>query len=71
MKHYFYLSFVGTDENGEDLHRSGIFTSTEYKVSGVEIKKASASVEEEGLHLLSVSYLGQMTADEFENGTSA
>ncbi|MBF8704842.1 hypothetical protein [Pseudomonas putida] len=67
MKHYFYLNFISYDEDGEEVgYRSGTLPADSYRVTAADIKKITDSVPGQTLHLLSVSYLGQMTQSEYE-----
>ncbi|MNJ81031.1 hypothetical protein D3C77_796480 [compost metagenome] len=67
MKHYFYLNFVSYDKNGEQVdYRSVTLPADNYRVTAADIKKFADSVPGQRLHLMSISYLGQMTQREFE-----
>lgn len=65
MKHYFMATFASYDDDGQLSFRSAVAAFDEYKVPGSKLRDLVASTPEEDLELISVSYLGQMTEEEF------
>lgn len=64
MKHYFYATFAVYEE-GEQSFQGTVIATDEYKVSGLRVSALLGSRPEAGLELVSISYLGHMTEEEF------
>ncbi|MDM3886203.1 hypothetical protein QSV36_11460 [Pseudomonas sp. BCRC 81390] len=65
MKHYFMATFASYDDNEQMSFRTAVAALDEYKVPGSKLRELVAAAPEADLELVCVSYLGQMTEEEF------